>query len=110
MINNTNPLTKIAARLLGIKTERPVVVGFGRKRMLEELIEIWTVWNPDVKPPMGWQWLHDTARPSACLVRYCNGRLDHITRREWYKARQRMLKQQDPQNGLPQAWQPNSEE
>jgi len=110
MNNLTRPITAFAARFLGVKKQRPVVVGLGRNRMLEELVENWEEWNPDSKPPVGWQWLYDTARPSACLIRYCNGRLDRITRREWYKARQRMLKQEAINCGKPEAWQPHDED
>lgn len=65
-------------------------VGLGRANLLDEIAIQWDVWDETIAPPEGWVWLKDNARPAVCLIRYSHGRLDRITRRDWYKAHQRL--------------------
>ena len=68
-------------------------VGLEREELLSDLAQNWETWTPTVKAPTGWHWLKDNALDGYCLVRYCRGRLDRITRREWYKAYRRLQRQ-----------------
>lgn len=65
-------------------------VGLGRANLLDEIAVHWSTWDETIEPPEGWVWLKDNARPATCLIRYSHGRLDRITRRDWYKAHQRL--------------------
>ena len=64
--------------------------GADREEQLLLLANQWSIWDPESQPPEGWLWLKDNLLDNYCLVRYCRGRLDRITRREWYKAYRRV--------------------
>lgn len=71
--------------------------GLEREEQLTELATRWYIWDPTISPaPVGWVWLKDNVLDSWCLVRYSRGRLDRITRREWYKTFRRIHRKVRP--------------
>lgn len=90
-------LTKIFGLLIHPeKSRQEESPGSEREEQLAELALEWDIWDPTKIPPVGWRWLKDNVLDSWCLVRYNRGRLDRITRREWYKAFRRVHRKINP--------------
>lgn len=94
MTSKLKTLSTALGRFFPTREFKPSDCGLGRKQLIDVVCRDWLDWDPTRPAPLGWSWLADTARPTSCLVRYSNGRLDRITRRDWYKARQHLLKLQ----------------
>lgn len=80
-----------AIRHFLLRFEKPEE-GLTRVQQVAALGDTWESWDMATPAPLGWYWVPDNMRNTGCLVRYCNGRLELINRREWYRARQRGIR------------------